>query len=696
MNRDEFILKIGVRFFLILFLLGCLFLYVVTAENTQQYNKIYLNPFYRASMSANTNYTYDLEVKPQDKVSNVQNAMVNFQVYISPSVVYSLWVNDKVCNNPTFTISTTYASAGLGMISFDCSNVINKDGNYKITLRSNKNSGSSYGWLDLTYSSDLKGELKVHGTEYTIGQQAKTWLQLKDINGTAISNGICYVDIYNYNNSILLEQATMNNLNHDGIYYYDYDTSLLNEGVYPVIARCYYVAIETPNFATSITIINGTLDSGSITNTYIEDGSYLTTSETSAGGGNPRRYASEMYFGNKTCDINELLMNGITIKWVGRWNSNVANDVIKISVYNYTSDSWLDLPNIITGSGTGVKIVSNSLITNNLTKSGLTNSTQSRLILKFNDTSLSDTSSTGFDYDYVSVLCDTYSSPIWQQVSGSSEMHINNPLSCSNNITYINNVTYYNNSYFTQNNSYVNNSYYYNYSYFTQNNTYLNESFYTYLNESFYYYFQNNSYLNESFYTYLNTSLYYYFQNNTYLNDSHYYFNFTYLNETYIFNYTNNNYYSDDDEFYYYYNYTFNYSNYYNSSYFTELNNSYSYYYSNLTIINNTQECNSTELNESLNIITGKVINIEGDNMATGYIILFIFNCVAFLFNMVKFKKPAFHLLIAFLFLGLTGMFNSIQLNVVATINMVLFVVSVITWIVLIKENRSNLTDGNI
>lgn len=558
--------RILLYFFFAFFIFESIFMYSVLAENTQQYNKIYLNPFYRDSMSSNTNYTYTLNINPSDKIGNVFNAMINFQVYITPSVTYTLWVNDKSCNNPTFIISTTYASAGLGILSFDCSNVITKSGTYKLTLRSDKNSGSSFGWLDLTYGSNLKGDLLLHGTEYYLGQTAKTWLQLRDVNGTAIENGICYVDIYTPDNLEFVERVTMTNMNHDGIYYYDVDTSTMVEGVYPVIARCYYIATQYPNFATSIIMYNGTLDSGSIINTYVEDESYLLTTETSVAFGNPRRYTSELLFENKSCNVDELLLNGITIKWVGRWNSNVGSDVISISIYNYTSNSWMNLFNTITGVGTGVKIVSNSIQTNNLTKSGLVNSSGSRLLLKFNDTLIADATSTGFDYDYVSVLCDSYSNPIWQQVSGSSEIHVNNPqnlsylnLSCSNNITYI--------------------------------------------------YLENTT---------------------TYNNLTNYYFN-------------------------------------------------------------STCDFNTTNLNESVSGINESLLNIQGENMVIGIIILFVFGCIALIFNMTKYKKPALQLIISLIFLGLVSAFNNTDMVFFGMISFALFIFGLIMWIVMIRDGKSNI-----
>lgn len=516
MNLFDKLKRITLYFFFAFFIFGSVYMYSVLAENTQQYNKIYLNPFYRASMVSNTNYTYDITIKPEDKVGNIVNAMINFQVYISPSVVYTLLVNDKFCNNPSYTISTTYASAGLGFISFDCSNVINKEGNYKLTLRADKNSGSSFGWLDLTYSSNVKGDLTLHGTEYISGQTAKAWLQLRDINGTAIEYGICYVDIYTPNGTDYIEKATMNNLNHDGIYYYDIDTTTLSEGVYPIIARCYYVAIQEPNFATSYNIINGSYDSGLLTDTYIQDTNYFTTSETPVAGGNPRRYDFNFNFENKSCNVSESLLNGITIKWVGRWNSIAADDM-SIHIYNHTSSSWILLPNYIEGSGVGVKVVSNSISSNNLTRDGLVNLSGSNLKIKFNDTYNSDATSNGFDYDLLSVYCDGYLYPTWQQVSGSSEMHI------------------------------------------STGNT----------------------------------------------------------------------------------------------------------------------------INENIN-------DLKGENMALGLIVLFIADCIALVYNMSSYKKPVLHLVISLIFFGLVMMFNNAEMEFMGMICFIMFIVGIITWIVLVRDGRSN------
>lgn len=401
---------------------------IIAPEPSLSYSKIYLSPFYQSGLIANTNYSYRVSVSPPDGLSQVLNSIITFQTYISPSLNFSIWINGQSCNTPSFYISTTYAGAGQGDITFDCNNIINHIGDYNVTVRTSKNTGAITSWLDLTYINNPKGEMTIHGTEYTFGQMSKAWLQLINTSGNVVNNAVCYVDIYYPDQSEFIERAVMTNANHDGIYYYDFKLPDI-EGVYPVIALCYYEAGTTPNYATNFTIINGTIDSGALSDTYIQDASYYTTSESPVGLGNPRRYLSELTFNNATCsNISSLLLTGIGISWVGRWNSNAGGDYMSISIYNYTSATWISLPNTITGSGTGVKSVSNSIALNNITSAGLTNSTGKGLKIRFQDTNLSDTSSSGFDYDYFSVDCQQLSNPTWQQIQGSSEIHLSNPL----------------------------------------------------------------------------------------------------------------------------------------------------------------------------------------------------------------------------------------------------------------------------
>lgn len=417
----------------IIIILGILMIVgTINAEGnqpTQQSNKLFLNPFYRASMTNGQNYTYNVTINPPDGLSSVSSAIISFDVYISPTVNFNIWVNDKSCNTPLYTISTTYAGAGQSRITFDCSNIITSSGIYTITLKpTSQNTGAITGWIDLTYSNNPIGTMTVHGTEYTSGQKGKIWIQLINASGSDLTNAVCYTDIYTPLSTEFLERGTMTNLNHDGIYYYDLIIPT-RQGVYPVIATCYYTAGQSFNYGTQFSITNGTLNTGTIFDTKVLDANYLTTTESSAGTGDPRRYLADINFTNGTicANISESLFTGISIYWTGRWNSNLANDVITMWLWNYTSSKWIRLDNTITGAGTGSKSVSNSLSFNNITKAGFVNSTGSGLRLRFNDTVLADGSSSSFDYDYVAVSCDQLANPQWQTVKGSSELHVSNP-----------------------------------------------------------------------------------------------------------------------------------------------------------------------------------------------------------------------------------------------------------------------------
>ena len=440
----------------LLILLITIIPFSTSTQPTQQYNKIYLNPFYRNTLTSNTNYTYTLNINPPDGITEIKSAIINYDTYLTPTITFNLWVNGRTCNNSQFNVSTTYAGSGQGRITFDCTNIINQTGTYNLTLRPTQaNTGATTGWLDLTYMNKPLADLTLHGTEYSYGQTSKAWLQLTNASDTTqtIENGICFVDIYTPNQTEFVERAMMNNMNHDGIYYYDIILPE-NPGVYPVIANCFYTATTTPNYATNLTMINGSIGSGTITNTYLADGTYYNSDETPPISGNPRRYESIMSFKNGSIcsNIPASLLNGISINWVGRWNSIPTTDYMTIEIYNHTNASWTTLPNTITGVGTGSKSVSNSLQFNNITSAGYTNTTGSDLRLRFKDTNESDTSSSGFDFDYLSVDCLTYSNPNWQQVAGSSEFHLSPDIiaNLTPTLENITNITATNQNWLTQ------------------------------------------------------------------------------------------------------------------------------------------------------------------------------------------------------------------------------------------------------
>jgi len=183
----------------------------------QNYNKILLNPYVVSSSKANTNITFNLNLNDTN-INNVKTAIINFQVYMSPTITFKLYVNDKICNTENYTISTTYAGAGQGLITFDCTNIINSNGNYTIKLSATKDTGSLFGWIDLTYQN-IPIQIKTSGTEYLPNDNATIFLKLVDGNNRNINLGSCNSTIYLPNKTKYLN-AQMTLLE-NGIYYKD-------------------------------------------------------------------------------------------------------------------------------------------------------------------------------------------------------------------------------------------------------------------------------------------------------------------------------------------------------------------------------------------------------------------------------------------------------------------------------------------
>lgn len=191
---------------------------LVSASSTQQFNNIRLNPYYRNSMSLNTNYTYNVTINPPDNIASVISAVFGFNVFTSgQSTNYTFYINGNFCGYQY--VDTAFANAGQYYISFDCSSLITKSDTYNITLRPSANAGSSFGWLDLTYMNN-PATLISSGTEYTVNESARVFLRLLDGNENPINLGSCNTTIYYPNNTKFVNNQYMTLLE-KGYYYYD-------------------------------------------------------------------------------------------------------------------------------------------------------------------------------------------------------------------------------------------------------------------------------------------------------------------------------------------------------------------------------------------------------------------------------------------------------------------------------------------
>jgi hypothetical protein len=299
-----------------------------------------------------------------------------------------------------------------------------------------------------TMTSDLsqiakstnRATMYVHGTEYITNQTAKLWLQLINSSGLPIDNAVCYLNIYTPENILYVDEGVMTNLFSDGIYYYDIQVPT-GEGVYPVVAICYFVGTQEIIYPPSIEVTRGTPVFTNLESAYQIDGNYFRYQETTP---SPRQIDLNWSYSNgnfsRCANISEAQMRGLNVYFYSTFNS-VDFDNISIEIFNWTSNSWLLLPNRIL-EGAGYSSVSYLLETQNITKSGVY-SPISGVKVRTRDTNLTDGSNSNFDIDMVYVGC-VYTSPQWELVRGSSEMHITiSQLSFFNQILdYLQNTIY--------------------------------------------------------------------------------------------------------------------------------------------------------------------------------------------------------------------------------------------------------------
>lgn len=205
----------------------------------QSYNKILLNPYYRMSMTANTEYTYIFSVDSKDGFLSVISALIQMNVYVAPTVNVSLTVNNKICNTPFFYISTSMANAGLQTISFDCSNVINRIGNYTVKFKSTKDTSSTTGFVDLTYINNPIS-LEASGTEYQQYDNGTVFVRLLDGNSIPVNLASCNALSYYPNRTSIFFNTSMTLLE-KGIYYKDFTLENV-VGNYITIFDCVFPA----------------------------------------------------------------------------------------------------------------------------------------------------------------------------------------------------------------------------------------------------------------------------------------------------------------------------------------------------------------------------------------------------------------------------------------------------------------------
>ena len=389
---------------------------VYAVQPTHQFVKIYMDPLYRESMEEDVRYDYDLRVETPDGMSDVVNAMVTMQLWLNPTIEFELLVNDQHCNNPTYKVHTTYANAGEGTLYFDCSNIITGEGDYVVSIIPDDDTGASTFWIDLTYSNAPEATVDVHGTEYFPGERAKVWVQLINSTGEYVNNASCKLSIYTPTGEKLIENGEMSSMDDDGIYFYDL-LSPQAQGVYPVVAKCFYIMTESHESADGFTLNIGDVLTGDYTDTEFLDNSEHKIRQLDGA-------IDVDYNFDNMCGIgtSEDELAGLTVTVNAKWVDSVTNDNLVMHIYNYSSGGWITLPNRILDPNDRIT-VTNTIDSNNFTRDGLVSNTGT-LRLKFNDTLPTEGTNKMAEFDFIQVTCKEFSALSWQEVKGSSEMHI--------------------------------------------------------------------------------------------------------------------------------------------------------------------------------------------------------------------------------------------------------------------------------
>jgi len=258
--------------------------------------------------------------------------------------------------------------------------------------------------------------ITVSGTEYSPGDNGRTFIQLLDEYFQPINDAICLINVYYPNNSVWFEDASMLHLdNSDGLYYFDFIAPYV-EGVYMLSARCFYSIYQTYDYADdySITLGSVPLFGGTVSDTWKDDENYHTIRESSSGEGG---YGLDFYYEFDNVSIPENY-TGMTVYWIGKWvdgSENVIN-----YIYNWCNSSWMEMDNEISSN---TPMVSNYLDSSEWNISCLVSSDGVTRV-RFKDTDWTDSSRTNFQTDFIDVQIHYATYQQINNVRGGGEIHV--------------------------------------------------------------------------------------------------------------------------------------------------------------------------------------------------------------------------------------------------------------------------------
>jgi hypothetical protein len=308
------------------------------------------------NVQADTPYSKDFTFKSPDGFDKLYYVKAKFRAdnYNGQIARFYVKLDDNFCTPNYYDIPPE--TADYEMI-FDCTDLFNHKGTYTGGFQSNQDLKFAYGEWQITYLNNPLGSLDLFGTEYDVNQKGTSWVQLRNTESEPVNDGDCYINVWkpqlpNATHPIWIQDAPMLYLSDsDGLYYYDFIVPEdPPEGVYMMSARCSYIydwewyfdADEL--FGADRYVEYGVYEGDTIVLNSFVDYEYTKCTAGVCGGANKCCYADYNY------TLDNTTFDSFNLFWMGETDEDVD---LTMYVWNYTDDSWVMLPNILTTTGTG-------------------------------------------------------------------------------------------------------------------------------------------------------------------------------------------------------------------------------------------------------------------------------------------------------------------------------------------------------
>jgi len=278
--------------------------------------------------------------------------------------------------------------------------------------------------------NEKKATMSIHGTEYQAGDANGTmFLQLVENMMLPKNDASCVIDVYYPDKTYYLNGATMTYLNNsDGLYYKD--IAIPNQlGVYMASAKCIYgIVYGQPEYVDNDIFVEGKEWNNDYTYTWSESTSYWKTREVDL------LYDLQLNFSNVSLiginpielDIQFKVRNRCCQTWSGDTCTSgysTPQEEFYIQIWNYSSSSWYQLPNVITDLVTSKQTVDNSLFQSSTNLLDLINNGE--MILRVEEEGAGGCNES-IDYNYIHIQFKGNQSEVIEELRGSGELHVTN------------------------------------------------------------------------------------------------------------------------------------------------------------------------------------------------------------------------------------------------------------------------------